>query len=711
MSDKAIKLSQAKTLYDDLRERVESVDNQVVVSDTEPQEVSNKLWIDTEEGQEFTIPTYQEFSQLSVAIDVSQPTAQNSDIGKFLKLKTIDQDGKPTEFEYGEGGGGSVDPSDIEAAVDDWLEENITNPDSPPLDRSLSSASSAAPADIVGELDQVLTQIAGIPEETFSDLSSLEEYHGWINNSNNWNNTGSTSAYQCKIIPLEDKSGTVTFTVDAQSPIGLRYAFLSQYSTPVDGSSANVISKSDIGVGNSRTLTIPDTAKAVYCATVNNNKTTIFSVLVDYPGTPGRIDEIESDITELQGLESKIELNVANQWIPNSDNDSGNQNVYTSSQSEVTLVKAASTMSDYLNHILYVRGELKTNKDASIKAILNQDRETTSVTADTWTVISGEGSYLATNNGAGFVASIASGTGLTMYYKHVVLIDVTALYGAGNEPPKETLDLIFNNASPESWSTETINVFSTAILKMSAVRNLGSGLGVITESQHVILSPDGNVQISSIANQNWSGWTDIGSYGQNRPTVIPIYNKVHGTLETDGMMSVIPLWGAWSNNASTTGNAYHGGHVFHGWTTDRMHRVTLVQNIYREDEAALFNYIPGDKSATNEGIFLRLRLGADNIGKGILIENIYEHPGGEGGSYGSYKFARLYVFGRLNIQNSPAGSIDSAGTGTGASLPSNNVPASANAPGVKGDFTFDSNYAYFCTATDTWKRVPLQSWA
>lgn len=46
---------------------------------------------------------------LNGAIGVTQPTAQNSDIGKFLKLKTIDQNGKPTEFEYGSAsGGGSV---------------------------------------------------------------------------------------------------------------------------------------------------------------------------------------------------------------------------------------------------------------------------------------------------------------------------------------------------------------------------------------------------------------------------------------------------------------------------------------------------------------------------------------------------------------------------------------------------------------------------
>ena len=50
------------------------------------------------------------------------------------------------------GGGGSVDPQAIAEAVDSWCDENITNPDSPPLDRSLTGSSAAAPADLVGDL-------------------------------------------------------------------------------------------------------------------------------------------------------------------------------------------------------------------------------------------------------------------------------------------------------------------------------------------------------------------------------------------------------------------------------------------------------------------------------------------------------------------------------------------------------------------------------
>ena len=41
---------------------------------------------------------------------------------------------------------------DIASAVNTWLTTNITNPNSPPLDRSLSSSAAAAPADIVGNL-------------------------------------------------------------------------------------------------------------------------------------------------------------------------------------------------------------------------------------------------------------------------------------------------------------------------------------------------------------------------------------------------------------------------------------------------------------------------------------------------------------------------------------------------------------------------------
>ena len=103
------------------------------------------------------------------------PDAQQSDIGKALILKTIDQTGKPTAFEYGEAGGGSVDPSVVEQKVNAWMSENITNPDSPPLDRSLSSGSAAAPADIVGEVMDIVQDVETTPIEVLVDRT----YNGY----------------------------------------------------------------------------------------------------------------------------------------------------------------------------------------------------------------------------------------------------------------------------------------------------------------------------------------------------------------------------------------------------------------------------------------------------------------------------------------------------------------------------------------------------
>lgn len=37
-------------------------------------------------------------------------------------------------------------------------------------------------------------------------------------------------------------------------------------------------------------------------------------------------------------------------------------------------------------------------------------------------------------------------------------------------------------------------------------------------------------------------------------------------------------------------------------------------------------------------------------------------------------------------------------------------PASASATGITGQMAADSNYIYYCTATNTWKRVAISTW-
>jgi hypothetical protein len=38
------------------------------------------------------------------------------------------------------------------------------------------------------------------------------------------------------------------------------------------------------------------------------------------------------------------------------------------------------------------------------------------------------------------------------------------------------------------------------------------------------------------------------------------------------------------------------------------------------------------------------------------------------------------------------------------------TPTASNAAGAKGQITYDSNYVYVCTDTNTWTRIPLAAW-
>lgn len=294
-----------------------------------------------------------------------------------------------------------------------------------------------------------------------------------------------------------------------------------------------------------------------------------------------------------------------------------------------------------------------------------------------------------------------STTNKTVEFKDFIVLNLTTIFGKGNEPSKETIDKLLSVYENRCFDGVFGSIFN-GNLAFVTPRNIQGVNGNCVKT-----NDDGNIVLSSVPNYNWSGWTEIGNYGQENKGSIPIYNKVHGTLETDGMLSVLPIWGCWSENSATkgAGSKYHGGHVFHGWTTDRKHRLTMLQNIYRDDEAAIFNYIPGDKANNGEGTFLRLRLGADNIGKGVLIEPVLD-------SGNHYAYARCAIFGRLNIQ-SDRSKYDVNGDGGSAytkGLPVNTIPSSSISDGIKGDFTFDSNYAYFCVDDNKWKRIPLEEW-
>ena len=80
-----------------------------LIDDTAGDGDTNKVWSADKSAEEVT--------SLSSAIAPLEPEASASDVGKYLKAKTV-ADGKVTEYELDDV---AIDPSDVEQAVSDWL--------------------------------------------------------------------------------------------------------------------------------------------------------------------------------------------------------------------------------------------------------------------------------------------------------------------------------------------------------------------------------------------------------------------------------------------------------------------------------------------------------------------------------------------------------------------------------------------------------------
>ena len=66
------------------------------------------------------------------------------------------------------------------------------------------------------------------------------------------------------------------------------------------------------------------------------------------------------------------------------------------------------------------------------------------------------------------------------------------------------------------------------------------------------------------------------------------------------------------------------------------------------------------------------------------------------------------LFGNVNTGLKVNGSVE-ANT-NGIIISTSQTPASASATGTAGTVTWDSDYVYVCTATNTWKRAALSTW-
>ena len=280
-------------------------------------------------------------------------------------------------------------------------------------------------------------------------------------------------------------------------------------------------------------------------------------------------------------------------------------------------------------------------------------------------------------------ASAEDQNGKTLTCTKIFLCDLTELFGEGDEPPASYMDKLVNYGDL-NLATEHVNLMNGGAVGDTCTRRLrGSKESLYLDDQngvpYVETTDEGNVVISSKPNYAWSNWSKQAyKYGMTAVRNTPIYNYVHGVLETDAMFSVQALYGRWTQNATNgTGAHPYGGHVFEAWNAPRTYRYTVLIGKNEETEACAFTFSP--LSGGGGGNFGTLRLGSDITGQGLLVGQKTAEMGGD-----------FTVNGKLNVKQ--------------------RTISSSSAEGVAGEICFDNNYVYCCVAENTWKRFALSTW-
>lgn len=278
--------------------------------------------------------------------------------------------------------------------------------------------------------------------------------------------------------------------------------------------------------------------------------------------------------------------------------------------------------------VIYVRLTILSSEDATKDIYMQVDNSGTTDTLVAYGFRKGKGfptiypvalsaNWTPRANGTKATRFIANIIGGKVECAGAMMLNLTSIFGRGNEPTNYEMDALINQMpnygfdGMKNLATQLIKGFASAAPKKGAYIRV-NGLG--------------NVELASTINPNWDSWNDKAiSYGMSK-NYSPIYNIIRGTLETDSMYSVIAKYGRWSGMAN--GNQYWGGHVFEGWNNARTNRVTIMIGANAESEAGIIVYRPGgvnseqnkDTGVTDGGgKFGVVRLGNDQPHGGFLF--------------------------------------------------------------------------------------------
>lgn len=346
-----------------------------------------------------------------------------------------------------------------------------------------------------------------------------------------------------------------------------------------------------------------------------------FMNLFDPKDVVERIDTLSSNAEKINGLtESKV-TNLFTSRPGYSNNNNEYNKVYGSASTDRSAYFSTGVTA---GHLVFTAARVKVKGrscnyirtsvgDFAIRMLAENP------TLETEYVVSGIGCVGDSGNAAIAANFTESDASNELYWKNWLVLDLTALFGEGAEPQLEVMTLLYRSLELSDWNATEPNLFHASVSFVASVFKL-----LYPRGNYVCVESDGSNTIHSVPNSTWSHWTDVNpdgqetyQFGQERwATNIPVYNKVHGTIETDGMLSVIPEYGRFTDGASNQPYAY-GGHTLEMWNKLRTWRATMVMGHYDVDEVAFQVYHPG------VGQYGFVRLGNDMANRGVVFGGNY----------------------------------------------------------------------------------------
>lgn len=272
-----------------------------------------------------------------------------------------------------------------------------------------------------------------------------------------------------------------------------------------------------------------------------------------------------------------------------------------------------------------------------------------------------------------FDFSEQSETARNLKWKKMMILNLTKIFGKGNEPNVEFMDRLLSVYDNHCFDDVMGNI-NTGYAVAVQPRNIYGLRGSYFKTNEI-----GNFEMGSVPNANWEHWNErIYNYGMSLRGVIPIYNYIHGCLETDSMFVAHALHGRWSKNCVSEAEGGHpwGCHIFEGWNAPRTYRRTILIGKNAENESCDFCFAPTDGGGT----FGVSRYGSDRPNHGFVIENEDYAT-----MNGSLKVTEQLIIPYKTIYNSTD-------------------------KGTKGELYYDLNHLYVCVEENTWKRIPLETW-